>query len=97
VSTSKQSNVPESYAIVPNRLEMDQSVLRIERVPDTVQTGHVDWGFRTSFVYGIDYRYTTAQGWFSEQLLKRNSLYGADPVEFYGLVYVPGVAQGMVI
>ncbi len=96
-STSKQSNVPESYAIVPNKVEMDQAVLRIERVPDTVQTDHVDWGFRLSTIYGIDYRYTTAQGWFSEQLLKRNSLYGADPVEAYGLVYVPGVAQGMLI
>jgi hypothetical protein len=97
VSTSKQSNIPESYAIVPNKLDMDQAVLRFERVPDTVQTDHVDWGFRLSLVYGIDYRYTTSQGWFSEQLLKRNSLYGADPVEAYGLVYIPGIAQGMVI
>ncbi|HTB10579.1 MAG TPA: TonB-dependent receptor [Bryobacteraceae bacterium] len=96
-STSKNSNVPESYAIVPNKVEMDQAVLRIERVPDTVQTDNVDWGFRLSTIYGIDYRYTTAQGWFSGQLLKHNSLYGADPVEAYGLVYVPGVAQGMVI
>jgi Putative beta-barrel porin-2, OmpL-like. bbp2/Carboxypeptidase regulatory-like domain len=97
VSTSKQSNIPESYAIVPNKLELDQAVLRIERVPDTAQKDHVDWGFRLSLMYGTDYRYTTAQGWFSEQLLKRNSLYGADPVEAYGLVYIPGVAQGMVI
>lgn len=96
-STSTNSNVPESYDIVPNRVEVDQAVLRIERVPDTVQTEHVDWGFRLSVIYGIDYRYTTAQGWFSGQLLKHNSLYGADPVEAYGLLYVPGVAQGMVI
>lgn len=64
-STSKNSNVPESYAIVPNRVEMDQAALRIERVPDTVQTDHLDGGFRLSTIYGIDYRYTTAQGWFS--------------------------------
>jgi len=96
-STSTHSNVPESYAIVPNKLELDQAVLRMERVPDTVQTDHTDWGFRVSLIYGIDYRYTTAQGWFSEQLLKRNSLYGADPVEVYGLLYVPGVAKGMLI
>jgi hypothetical protein len=69
----------------------------MERLPNTVQTDHADWGFRVSLVYGIDYRYTTAQGWFSEQLLKRNSLYGADPVEAYGLLYVPGVAKGMLI
>jgi hypothetical protein len=96
-SSSKHSNIPESYMIVPNTIALDQAVLRFERVPDTVQTDHLDWGFRLSIMYGIDYRYTTAQGWFSEQLLKRNSLYGADPVEAYALVYVPWVAQGMLI
>src|SRR5260221_5193612 len=96
-STSNNSNIPESYAIVPNKLEMDQAVLRFERVPDTVQADHIDWGFRLTILYGIDYRWTTSQGWFSEQLLKRNSLYGTDPVEAYGLVYIPGVAQGMVL
>ena len=44
VSTSNKSNIPESYAIVPNRIEVDQGVLRIERVPDTVQTDHVELG-----------------------------------------------------
>src|SRR5579862_1165867 len=96
-STSTHSNVPESYPIVPNKFELDQAVLRMERVPNTVQSDHADWGFRVSLVYGIDYRYTTAQGWFSEQLLKRNSLYGADAVEAYGLLYVPGVAKGMLM
>jgi hypothetical protein len=97
VSTSKDSNIPESDAIVPNKLEMDQAVLRFERVPDSMQTNHIDWGFRLTTMYGIDYRWTTAQGWFSEQLLKRNSLYGADPEEAYGLVYFPHVAQGMML
>ena len=45
-STSRNSNIPESYAIVPNKLEVDQAVLRVERVPDSVQTGHIR---RTSF------------------------------------------------
>jgi Putative beta-barrel porin-2, OmpL-like. bbp2 len=96
-STSNNSNIPESYAIVPNRLEMDQAVLRFDRIPNSVQTSHIDWGFRLSILYGIDYRWTTSQGWFSEQLLKRNSLYGADPVEAYGLVYFSHVAQGMML
>ena len=73
-STSNDSNIPESYAIVPNRLEMDQAVLRFDRIPDSVQTRHIDWGFRLTILYGIDYRWTTSQGWFSEQLLQRNSL-----------------------
>jgi hypothetical protein len=62
-----------------------------------VQTDHIDWGFRFTPIYGIDYRWTTSQGWFSSQLLKHNRLYGFDPVEAYALVYVPSVAQGMMI
>jgi hypothetical protein len=97
ISSSHNSNIPLSYNIVPNALELDQVVLRIERQPDTVQTNHVDWGFRLSNVFGIDYRYTTSQGIFSQQLLQDNKLYGYDPVEAYGQLYFPQVAQGMVL
>jgi len=97
VSTSDESNIPESYAIVPNIPQLDQGILRFERLPDTVQTDHIDWGFRFTNLYGIDYRWTTSQGWFSGQLLKHNRLYGWDPLETYGLIYVPKVAKGMVI
>jgi hypothetical protein len=97
VSTSNKSNIPESYAIVPNRPELDQAVLRIERLPDTVQTDHVDWGFRITPMYGIDYRWTTSQGWFSGQLLNHNRLYGFDPVEAYALLYIPHILKGMTI
>ena len=45
-------------------------------------------------IYGIDYRYMTAGGWFSDQLLKHNFLYGWDPTEQYIDVYVPWVARG---
>ena len=78
-STSKNSNTPDSYWIVPNRFEMDQSCSALERQVDSVQTDHIDWGFRSTFLYGIDYRYMTAGGWFSDQLLKHNSLYGLIP------------------
>jgi hypothetical protein len=36
LSTSKHSNLPAGYDIVSNRLELDQFVTYIERVPDTV-------------------------------------------------------------
>jgi hypothetical protein len=94
-SNSKNSNTPASYWIVPNSIQMDQYVFRIERETDTVQTDHIDWGFRSTHIYGIDYRYTTAGGWFSDQLLRHNSLYGYDPLEQYFDIYVPGVAQGL--
>jgi hypothetical protein len=97
VSTAHNSNMPDSYWIVPNRPELDQFVFRFERLPDTVQTDHVDWGFRATALYGIDYRYMTSGGWFSDQLLKHNALYGWDPTELYFDLYVPWVAQGMVL
>ncbi len=97
LSTSDNSNVPLSYNIVPNHVELDQLVLRVERAPDTVQTDHVDWGFRVSNLYGIDYRYTIAQGIFSNQLLQHNNLYGYDPVEAYAQLYFPSVEEGMVV
>jgi hypothetical protein len=98
-SSSTHSNIPLTYAIVPRRLEMEQQVLRIERTPDTVQTKHMDWGFRISNIYGIDYRWTTAAGWFpaNRSLLSHNLLYGYDYPELYGQIYYPHVAQGMMI
>ena len=96
-SSSKMANTPDSYAIVPNRLEMEQAVLRFEREPDTVQTSSIDWGYRITNLYGIDYRYTAAGGDFSDQLLKNNRLYGWDPLEYYGDLYIPGIADGLSI
>jgi hypothetical protein len=93
-SNARNTNTPTSYWIVPNRVQLDQLVFKLERLPDTVQTDHVDWGFRSIALYGMDYRYTTAGGWFSEQLLKHNALYGWDPVEQYFNVYIPGFLGG---
>jgi hypothetical protein len=96
-STDKQSNVPASYWIVPNSYQLDQLLFRFQREVDTVQTDHIDWGFRSVIMYGMDYRYTTAGGWFSEQALKHNLLYGWDPAEQYFDVYIPWIGQGAVI
>jgi hypothetical protein len=97
ISTSQFSNQPASYWIAPNRIELDQLVVRFERQADTVQTDHMDWGFRFSSVYGIDYRYLTAGGWFSQQYQLENLLYGYDPTEVYGELYIPWVEQGLMI
>ncbi len=94
-STSGKTNSPEVYDSTPNRLEMNQSVFIYERLPDTVQTQKIDWGFHFTGLFGTDYRYTTAKGYLSKQLLKYNRQYGADvPIE-YGDLYFPGVAKGM--
>ena len=89
------ANSPASYYYNPNRVTPDQQVLYIERLPDTVQTSHFDWGFRVAQLYGQDYRYTTAKGVLSQQLLARNHEYGYDPVMFYADLYFPHVAKGM--
>jgi len=97
LSTSKQSNFPVAYDVFPNTVYLDQFNLRFERVLDTAQTDHMDWGFKFDNLYGIDYRYTTAKGVFSDQLLEHNHSYGYDPVQFYGLWYIPNVLEGLVI
>ena len=98
VSTSKQggySTFPASYAERGNSVELDQEVLYIERQPDTVQTDHIDWGFRLATLYGLDYRFTTAKGYFSNQLLGKNLENGFDlPMAYFDL-YIPNIAQGM--
>ncbi len=98
VSTSNKgdgANSPAAYFYNPNRITPDQQVLYVERLPDTVQTDHVDVGFRFAQLYGQDYRYTTSKGIFSQQLLDFNHEYGYDPVMFYIDIYNPHVARGM--
>jgi hypothetical protein len=98
-STSSQSNYPLTYDDVPNKWQMDQAVLRIERQPDTVQHDHFDWGFRFTSLYGVDYRWTSQEGVLSNQLLLRNQTNGYDPVEAYGILYLPHLwgAQGTTV
>ena len=76
---------------------MDQLVYKLEREIDWVQEDHIDWGFKATGLFGIDYRYTTAGGVFSQQLLYHNNFYGFDPVEFWAELYIPRVFEGMVI
>jgi hypothetical protein len=87
-------NAPAGYDYTPNTIQLDQAVVYIERLPDTVQNDHFDWGFRLSAIYGVDYRYTTAYGLFSYQLLNHNFVNGYDfPMEYVDL-YFP-VAEGI--
>jgi hypothetical protein len=97
VSTSDKhyGNAPAAYYIQPNSVQLDQTALYIERTPDTVQNDHFDWGFRLTQLYGLDYRFTTAKGYFSQQLLTQNHKYGYDPVMAYIDLYWGQIAQGM--
>jgi hypothetical protein len=89
------ANWPSAYDEYPNTVVLDQAVFYYERIPNTVQTSHFDWGWRLTGMYGQDYRFTTAKGMLSQQLLVKNAQYGFDPVMAYVDLYFPGVKQGM--
>ena len=94
-SNSTRSNSPEANDVYPNRLEMNQFVLYAERLPDSVQRDHIDWGYHLTALYGTDYRFTMAKDYFSGQLLNDHRQYGFDTTLEYVDVYIPQVAQGM--
>jgi hypothetical protein len=88
------ANLPSAYDEFPNTVVLDQMALYYERLANTVQTDHFDYGFRLAGLYGQDYRFTTAKGMLSQQLLLKNSQYGFDPVMFYVDLYFPKLGQG---
>ena len=94
-STSTHSNAPLANDVYSNRLEMNQLIVYVERLPDSVQREHVDVGYHLTAFYGTDYKYTTDKGYFSSQLLVHNHQYGFDPILEYIDIYVPRVASGM--
>ena len=83
-SVKPGGNYPMAYAYTPNQVQLDQAVIYVDRFPDTVQTDHLDWGMRLSAIYGENYRYTTAYGVTSWQLLKKNQVNGYDFPMMYG-------------
>jgi hypothetical protein len=90
-------NFPISYTYTPNRDQLDQAVIYVERLPDTVQTDYVDWGFRISALYGETYRYTTAFGFADNQLHNHDLFNGYDSPMLYGDVFMPQFAQGLLV
>ncbi len=94
-STSASRNSPETNDLYSNRFELDQAVLYFERLPDTVQQDHVDFGYHLTALFGTDYRYTIDKGYFSSQLVDHNRQYGFDPTLEYVDIYLPQVRQGM--
>jgi Putative beta-barrel porin-2, OmpL-like. bbp2 len=96
-STARGGNAPAAYSYNPNNLQLDQAVIYIERLPDTVQKDHIDWGFRVAPIYGENYRYTTAYGLFSNQFLNQNLNSGFDIPMAYGELFIPQVMEGLMI
>ena len=58
-ATPKNSNMPTSYWILPNEVVLNQAIVRPSSGKWTRCSGdHIDWGFRSTWLYGTDYRYT---------------------------------------
>jgi Putative beta-barrel porin-2, OmpL-like. bbp2 len=93
-SHGANGNAPAGYDFNPNAAQLNQAVIYVERIPDTVQQDHIDWGFRVVNLYGTDYREVTMEGIFSNQLTKNNALYGYTPANFYFDLYIPWIGQG---
>jgi Putative beta-barrel porin-2, OmpL-like. bbp2 len=79
-------NAPYLHSQQPNAINLHQLDLHAIRLPDT---------YRVDALCGMDYRFTTMKGLFSNQLLTNNQKYGYDMPMIYGDLYIPWVAQGM--
>ncbi len=97
ISSSKNSNLPLTYDFASNKVELDQLVVEFMKMPDTVQKDHIDWGFLSAHLFGIDYRFTTAAGYLNDQLNTHNNLYGYDPVLQWFMVYFPKISDGAIL
>jgi hypothetical protein len=96
-TTKPGGNSPAAYLYSPNTVQLDQAVLYLDRFPDTVQSDHIDWGMRLSAIYGENYRYTTAYGLDSYQLLMDNKVNGYDFPMFYGELFIPQLFEGLMV
>ena len=93
--TQPGGNSPIGYAYTPNTAQLDQAVIYVERLPDTVQKDHVDWGFRLAALYGENYRYTNSYGLASWQYNGSNNVSGYDFPMVYADIYIPQILEGM--
>jgi hypothetical protein len=97
-SSAGITNEPMAWNDRANRFLLQQMFIRMERTVVTTGTQMPTWGFRTDWLVGSDYRFTLPRGIWNSQLVNSaptQNLYGVDPVEFYGEVYIPTVQQGL--
>lgn len=96
-SNASQSNLPTGFSIVPNQMEFNQGALGIQKQADTSQNQHFDYGFKMVNWWGVDYRFSTMQGVFSQQLFQQNLLYGYDMPEAYLELFFPHIGEGTLV
>jgi len=97
-STDRGNQLPMGFNYLANQFALQQNWVRFERTVDQAATTPT-WGFRWDNVLpGTDYRFILARGLLSSQLAADHgnpNLYGIDPVQFYGELYLPEVGKGL--
>jgi hypothetical protein len=97
-STDRGNQLPMGFNYLSNQFLLQQNWVRFERTVDPAATTPT-WGFRSDNVLpGSDYRFILARGLLSHQLTADSgnpNLYGIDPVQFYGELYLPQVGGGL--
>jgi hypothetical protein len=96
-SSADQSNLPMGFNYKANQFLLQQNWLRIDQAVDENATS-ASFGWRSDWILpGSDYRFFLPMGIFTSQLTANNGMpntYGFDPIQFYGEVYLPNIAQG---
>lgn len=95
IATGEGGNSPIGYYNYANQITLNQAVVNLERLPDTINSKKIDYGFRFTGLYGTDYQYTFATHLLSNQYIKDHKKYGFDPMLAYFDIYIPYVAQGL--
>ncbi len=97
-SNATFSNLPETWNDRPNKFNVHQLWVRLDRPLVTSGTTEPSFGGRIDFLYGTDYRYTMMRGLFNDQLessAPNQQFYGFDLPQFYANMYLPTVMQGL--
>ena len=97
-STNTNDQLPMGFNYRANDFLLQNNWLRIERTINPNATTPT-WGFRSDTILpGSDYRFTLARGLLNGQLTDDHgnpNLYGIDPVQFYGELYLPDAGKGL--
>lgn len=96
-SQAQNNNSPIGFQIVPNALELSELSFTLEKPIDYHLQTTYELGFKVTSLYGIDARFTTMDGIFSNQLYNRNALYPFDLPEANLQLYLPSIGQGSII
>jgi hypothetical protein len=98
-STARDSQLPMGFNYRANEFHVQQNWLRLDLPVVTSGTTEPSFGFRSDWIIpGIDYRFTLPRGLWNSQLTGNDgqpNRYGVDPVQFYGVAYVPTIGDGL--